>query len=808
MQKSASAPSGSFPGSTKTSANNSISLANVPRHHLPIGVSPLVASRMRLDATISPAMLDLRMNTRNLINEMQYNGGKIVSHQFALMRPRRNEKREKPKDLGKSKAIRKLQKRVKTSEDLRMKSQALKEEALENSIAKKTSSPSADKKMSPVNRQINSDDKGDEEIELDDPNLDDEVARLLKEPMVEQVWRTMQSKGEDEPEVPGLPRSKIARALEALGLADPDKDTVREALSSLPGDAPLALDEFASIVAIFHRMRRAQLREHFRRLDDDNSGTIGVREFKHLLWDLGLTVTEEAVKEYLNEADEDHSGEVEFAEFEYACNLVHQRHGFSKAEVHEFEALFDRYDADSSHEMEAEELAGALGWFGSAVTMEEAQEIIRRFDDDEDGCLARPEFLLVMRQRLEEEISEVRSLFHDFDTDGSGTMDVEELLELFMKCGYTITADVIVDAIKAALPKSIAELMFEDVLKVFYLVRKREGFSESELSELTDVFNRHDGGAKGELREFELGRCFNWLGYPLSVQRRRELWVRVDVDKTESIEPSEFLKLVRILREEETAAVKSLLSNCPHIKGSGKSVLPEESFNNMLKDLGYFLPKDIIKQALNQSVDSSGDGTVDMHGVFGLLRWIRDRNVEKLRSCAGITDQQSSKMRGKFSLKTKAGKAVPEADFFKVMYEMFPVAKHDPGRQAIMRKIFKEQTGEKGLTELTEAFWIVRLYADARDEDKWNREQKAAAEAGFTHWQVASFREAFLVADVNGDGSLSESEIQTVFQDLMKLSLKQFQSMTHEFHRMGDKSDAIEFADFIRLMRIVLNAGH
>jgi len=280
------------------------------------------------------------------------------------------------------------------------------------------------------------------------------------------------------------------------------------------------------------------------------------------------------------------------------------------------------------------------------------------------------------------------------------------------------------------------------------------------------------------------------------------------VDKTESIELSEFLKLVRILREEETAAVKSLLSTCPHIKGAKKVVLPEESFNNMLKDLGYYLPKDIIKQALNQSVDSSGDGGADLQGVFGLLRWIRDRQVDKLRQCAGITDQQSSKIRGKFNLRIQSGKKVEMADFCKVMYEMFPVAKHDPVRQEIMKNIFKAQTGDKGLTDLTEGFWIVRLYADARDEDKWNREQAAAAEAGFTHWQVASFREAFLAADDDNSGSLSESELQTVFQDLMKLSLKQFQSMTREFHKMGDKSDAIEFADFIRLMKIVLSAGH
>merc|ERR1712216_487056 len=107
-----------------------------------------------------------------------------------------------------------------------------------------------------------------------------------------------------------------------------------------------------------------------------------------------------------------------------------------------------------------------MGWFGSATTLEQAREIIDTFDDDGNGCLAKPEFLMVMRQRLEDEISEMRSLFHDFDTDESGTMDCGELVELFNSCGYTILTDVIEDAIETSLPnihnRAEADLVFED----------------------------------------------------------------------------------------------------------------------------------------------------------------------------------------------------------------------------------------------------------------------------------------------------------------------------------------------------------
>merc|ERR1719401_1641183 len=106
-----------------------------------------------------------------------------------------------------------------------------------------------------------------------------------------------------------------------------------------------------------------------------------------------------------------------------------------------------------------------------------------------------------------------------------------------------------------------------------------------------------------------------------------------------------------------------------------------------------------------------------------------------------------------------------------------------------------------------EAYWIVRLYGDMRDEEKWRREQEAAAEAGFTNWQVASFREAFVAADTNADGFLSEREIEAVFDDLMNLNLSQVDRMRKEFRRLGGVKEYLEFAEFLVLMQLILAEG-
>jgi len=419
-----------------------------------------------------------------------------------------------------------------------------------------------------------------------------------------------------------------------------------------------------------------------------------------------------------------------------------------------------------------------------------------------------------MRSRVEEEISEMRATFADFDEDASGTMDISELTELFSRNGYSLTEDVIQDALQVLMPHLVRsgshDLLFEDVLRLWHFIKKREGFSERELNELVDVFNRHDSGASGQLREFELARALNWLGYPLSQQRRRELWCTVDVDKTESIEQGEFLKLVRLLREEETKYSEGLLKEVDQQtdqKNQRQPYLPEPMLKSMLYKMGYFPPQHIINQALKQSCDASGDGQVDLPGILGMLRFIREKQVAKLRQSAGLSDQQVAKIRGKFGLRLEAGKHVEPTEFERFMYDLFPAARHALDQRDKIRGLIKKNSSENGIVDITEAFWIVRLYSDARDEDTWRREQEAAAEAGFHSTQVAQFREAYVAADDNGDGCLCEREIQSVFEDLMSLNLGQLETMRREFHNLGDRKECIEFADFLRLMRIVLQEG-
>merc|ERR1712232_1542932 len=107
--------------------------------------------------------------------------------------------------------------------------------------------------------------------------------------------------------------------------------------------------------------------------------------------------------------------------------------------------------------------------------------------------------------------------------------------------------------------------------------------------------------------------------------------------------------------------------------------------------------------------------------------------------------------------------------------------------------------------DLAEAFWVVRLYSDMREEDQWRREQDAARVAGFSPTQVAQFRKSFVEADADGSGELSDTEILSVFDGLMALSMLQVHRLKSEMSANAAKGrDTIDFPEFLRLMGIIV----
>lgn len=78
------------------------------------------------------------------------------------------------------------------------------------------------------------------------------------------------------------------------------------------------------------RSQIRKLKDCFRSLDDDGSGSIGVEEIKGPLIGLGLVNSMEEVQKLVDLVDEDSSGMIEFGEF---LDIVLNKSGDEKASV-------------------------------------------------------------------------------------------------------------------------------------------------------------------------------------------------------------------------------------------------------------------------------------------------------------------------------------------------------------------------------------------------------------------------------------------------------------------------------------------
>lgn len=770
---------------------SSIDLSTVDRESLPIGVSRTFGSRMKLDARGAPALLELRMNYRNLLNEFQVHDGKLVSNQFALLRPRPKATLQKPKALeyppGVNKAVFRKAALLRSKQlDIRSTRPATREEDERPGVEEKV-----EEEGSPRSKP--------------DPTLQKEVREIARNAKVQATHGSMEYPPNSGN---GLPIDRIPRALEALSYLSPDPKRIEDSLQTLlyrsSADQPLALDEFAVVIHHFEVHRAQQIKAQFNQLDEDGSGAIDKAELRRLLWDTGYSVNRDTLDEIFEEVDKDKSGSVELKEFELVLKIVYDRFGFSRSEVKAFYTLFDRYDADLSGELSADELAGALGWCGHPTSIAEARDIIERYLEKSIQSISRPEFLRIMRCVAEEEIEEFRALFSAMDDDDSGFLDMHELSELFFKLGYTIHSSVIEEAVHGLFPAGVEDgIIFEDCVHVLAYIRSNEGFSKEEAQNLKSVFRKFCSKGRDELREFELTRALSWLGYPLSSQRRRRLWCRVDLDKSGAIHEGEFLKLVRHLREEETSAAQILLAKLQH--SNAGPMVPEADMKTMLNKIGYSPAPNILAQALQKPADSSGDGHTDVHGILNILSFLRETQVKKLRQSAGLSDQQVAKIRSKFSLKLEAGKRVEPQEFERFMYDLFKNAKHSPSAQEKIQELIQENfvDGSLGLSEM---FWVVRLYDDARAEEAWAHEEEIIKDAGFTTAQVAQLREHFVNAEVEGCGCLNDSQVSDI-ATLVKATRPQKNDLTEALESLDEAKEAIDFPNFLRLMGIMAKKG-
>eukprot|EP00891_Asterochloris_glomerata_P002436 jgi/Astpho2/2436/fgenesh1_pm.00044_%23_18_t len=134
------------------------------------------------------------------------------------------------------------------------------------------------------------------------------------------------------------------------------------------------------------------LRQLFKSIDLDNSGTITVDELKAAVNKMGNKIQDEDLQMLMAAADVDSSGSIDYEEFVAATvNL-------SKLEKEEnFMQAFRTFDKDNSGYITSDEVESVLTSLGSSG-LEDTKSLIEQYDSNHDGKIDYAEFVAMLRK--------------------------------------------------------------------------------------------------------------------------------------------------------------------------------------------------------------------------------------------------------------------------------------------------------------------------------------------------------------------------------------------------------------------------
>ncbi|XP_069106447.1 calmodulin-like [Argopecten irradians] len=135
---------------------------------------------------------------------------------------------------------------------------------------------------------------------------------------------------------------------------------------------------------------RKEIKRIFRLIDTTGNGKIGVNDLMRSMQLSGGNPTKEEAQRMIDENDMDGSGSVEYQEFEnimkiHILALEYQNDILRDA--------FKRFDKNGDGSLDCEELRKVLCSIGESLTDEEAEEMFKMVDVDNNGKVDLDEFL-------------------------------------------------------------------------------------------------------------------------------------------------------------------------------------------------------------------------------------------------------------------------------------------------------------------------------------------------------------------------------------------------------------------------------
>mmetsp|Transcript_46260 Transcript_46260/g.107578 ORF Transcript_46260/g.107578 Transcript_46260/m.107578 type:complete len:1040 (+) Transcript_46260:138-3257(+) len=612
-------------------------------------------------------------------------------------------------------------------------------------------------------------------------------------------------------------------ALEFVGFRKPEKAWLNDVFREVTKYTGCDLGEFIRIVRGYEERQHQAYRQAFAEVDEDDSGTITVREFGKLLERFWMHPMRHVLEELIREVDETGEGTLDLAEFEGLMGVLRVREGFTKREYDEFMAIYLRFDADASGEIDALELQGILVYLGfSSATENVVQDLLHEYDIANNGAVDQCHFIACMRKVREIELEEIRATMARHDVDGSGTINLEELEEVLRSLGYYPDVDIIREVVaEVGQDPDEPELDLSEVWQFLTIYRSREGLSLREAEDVREVFDevasKHAKVGRGstvQIDTLRVGQVLAWLGWCVPLEVHQSFVAKVDVDASGQLSFDEVCKLVRLLLAREIQRLREVfLESVDDIA----AVLTEEAASALLEEV--------------ECVDASGKAPtiapedfspmIGGHGVAfaGLVRTMvrcKRQARRSTRDTWGFSAQEVLELKLAFGeYKTSDSQSVDGHRLTSLIEDRFPgMANRADLRPVVRDAILECDSEKKGRLNFTDFLKLMDYLRRLQMEEKLKKERSAVQETKFNVRDVEEFRDLFVSAGPAANDQITAHAFQAMLSKVCPLGDKNRQELAsickrvtgRLFHGHHASRATLDFPEFLRILKALLDA--
>jgi len=474
------------------------------------------------------------------------------------------------------------------------------------------------------------------------------------------------------------------------------------------------------------------------------------------------------------------------------------------------------------------------------------------------GCsfLDKEEFMKFLELYEEMFVLDMQWKFEAADANANGTICAAELAPMLRDRGVTPLSYTARDLIKEVVDEDVQDdrIDFEQFIQIWdRLVRDRAGFTVAEVDGYMAAFHRCNQESAEEFGAAQLAACLTWLGFPSSQYNMEELLDKGDHNGDGVLSQSEYLRVLRNLRERqlleladllqdeqwrskgvttceglpqlldilghkwvEPAAVREAAEECGHLDKEEWCAEDVYEIVKMLREHNSFRREE-LQEIHNTFQRFESDGGLGGLELMGALQWLGyPQRIERMYEIVGDFDFD-----GNVTLdKEEFEKAVRQCrgEFIESAWRTFETwdKDHDQVLKAKEVRVLLLSLGYAATQGQAEeatkecppnlTFWdFVDLMEVHRKKDR----DVARSREGFSPVALAKLKAQFDEYDPDGTGCIARANLYKLMSTLFPDMISNFEAhrRAKAILQMADaNSDGeLDFPDFLRLMRRVQN---